>query len=80
MVRGVGRAGRKVREERPVGHQSLLLADPAHRMIGQILGEVVALFRCPWWLDRRGAVVERRIPLIVLTADEAVERLETPTP
>ena len=76
VVRGVGRAGRVVDEERPVRHQRLLLADPADRAVREVLGEVVALLGRRRRLDRRGAVVERRLVLVVLAADEAVEGLE----
>ena len=37
------RAGREVHEERLVGHQRLLLADPLIALFGHVLGEVVAL-------------------------------------
>ena len=57
-------------------HQRLLLARPGDRLVGQVLGQVVALGRRLRRLDRRRALVERRIPLVVLAADEAVEVLE----
>ena len=40
---GAGGAGGVVDEERLVGHQRLLLADPVDRLVGHVLGEVVAL-------------------------------------
>jgi hypothetical protein len=76
VVRSMRRAGGEVHEERLVRHQRLLLPHPAHRSVGQVLGQVVALFRGGRRLDRRGAVVQRRVPLVVLPADEPVERLE----
>ena len=76
VVRGVGRPGREVHEERLVRHQRLLLAHPADRPVGQVLGQVVALLRGRRRLDRCRAVVQRRVPLVVLPADEPVERLE----
>jgi hypothetical protein len=76
MVGGVGGAGGEVHEERLVGHQRLLRPHPVDRMIGQVLGEVVALLRGLGWLHRGGALVQRRVPLVVLAADEAVEVLE----
>ena len=76
-MRGVGGAGREVDEERLVGHQRLLLADPADRLVGHVLGEVVALLRGLALLHRRRAFVDRRIPLVGLAADEAVEVLES---
>ena len=72
----VRRAGREVDEERLVRHQRLLLADPADRLVGHVLGEVVALLRRRSRLDRRRALVERRVVLVGLAADEAVEVLE----
>ena len=45
VVRGVRRARREVDEERLVRHQRLLLAHPADGLVGQVLGEVVALLR-----------------------------------
>ena len=80
MVRGVRRARRVVDEERLVRHQRLLLADPVDRVVGHVLGEVVALIRRPVRLDRHGAVVERRRVLVRLAAEEAVEVLEAAAP
>ena len=76
VMRRVRRARREVHEERLVGHQGLLLTDPGDRLVGQVLGEVVALLRRLRRLDRRHAVVERRVVLVRLGADEAVEVLE----
>ena len=76
MVRGVGGARREVDEERLLRHQRLLLAHPVDGVVGQVLGEVVALFGRGRRLDRRQALVERRLPLAGLAADEAVEVLE----
>ena len=75
-MRRVRRAGREVHEERLVGHQRLLLAHPPDRLVRHVLGEVVALFRRLLRLDRRRALVDRRIPLVGLAAEEAVEVLE----
>ena len=77
VVRRVGRAWREVDEERLVAHQRLLLARPGDGLVRQVLGQVVAFGRRLRWLDRRGAFVEGRVPLIVLAADEAVEVLES---
>ena len=79
VVRCVGRPRGEVDEERLVRHQGLLLADPADGPVGQILGQVVALLGRRRRLDRRRAVVEGRFPLVVLAADEPVERLEPAT-
>ena len=76
VVRRVRRAGRVVDEERLVRHQRLLLADPVDRVVGHVLGEVVALLGRAVGLDRRRAVVERGRVLVRLAADEAVEVLE----
>ena len=76
VVRRMGGAGREVHEERLVGHQRLLLAHPAHAVVGEVLGEVVPLLGGRGRLDRGRAVVQRRVPLVVLAADEAVEALE----
>ena len=75
-MRRVRRAGREVDEERLVGHERLLLADPLDRLVGHVLREVVALLRSPVGLDRRRPLVERRVVLVGLAADEAVEVLE----
>ena len=80
VVRRMGRARREVHEERPIRHQRLLLADPADGVVGQVLGQVVALLRRGRRLDRRRAAVQRRVPLVVLAADEPVEGLEPPPP
>ena len=45
-------------------------------MVGQVLGEVVALLGCLRRLDRSQPFVQRRVPLVVLAADEPVEVLE----
>ena len=76
VVGGVRRAGGEVDEERLVRHQGLLLTHPSHGAIGQILGQVISLFGGGRRLNRGGAVIERRIPLVVLATDEPVEGLE----
>ena len=77
VVRGVCRPWSEVHEEWLVGHERLLLANPLDRLVGHVLGEVVALLRRLLRLHRRRALVEGRVVLIRLTADEAVEVLET---
>jgi hypothetical protein len=77
MMRGVRRAGREVHEERLVRHEGLLGANPVDGMIGQVLSQVVALLRRRRWLDRIQALIQGRIVLVVLAADEPVEILET---
>ncbi len=76
VVRRVGRSRREVDEERLVGHQRLLLADPVDGVIGHVLGEVVALLRGAVGLDRHRVLVDRRRVLVRLAAEEAVEVLE----
>ena len=75
-MRGVCGARREVDEERLVGHERLLLADPVDRPIRHVVGEVVALFRRPVRLNRRRAVVDGGRVLVRLSGDEAVEVLE----
>ena len=76
VVRRVAGARREIHEERLVGHQRLLLARPLDRLVRHVFGEVVALFRGFLGLDWDRAFVDRRVPLVGLAADEAVEVLE----
>ncbi len=70
----MGRAGREVGEERLVGRQRLLGADPGDRLVRHVGGEVVV--RVVRHLHLDGAVDDQRRPLIGLAADEAVELVE----
>ena len=79
VVRGVGGPRCPVDEERLVRHQRLLLVDPGDGAVGEVFGQVVALLRGGGRLDRGRAVVERRVVLVVLATDEAVEVLEAAT-
>ena len=76
VVRRVRRTGREVGEERLVGHERLLLVHPGDRLVGHVAHEVVALLGRAIRLDRRRPLVERRVVLVRLAADEAVEVLE----
>jgi hypothetical protein len=76
VMRGVRRPRGEVDEERLVGHERLLLVHPPDRLVGHVLGEVVALFRRLVGLDRRRALVDGREVLVRLAAEEAVEVLE----
>ena len=76
VMRRVRGARREVDEERLVRQQRLLLARPGDALVGQVFGQVVALGRRLGRLDRRRALIEGRVPLVVLAADEAVEVLE----
>ena len=58
------------------GLAGLLVADHLDRLIGQILGEVVALLRRGRRLDEVVVLDEVRIPLVGLAADEPVVALE----
>ena len=76
MVRRVGGAGGEVGEERLIRCQRLLLPDPGDGLVGHVLHEVVALFGRAVHLDRIRALIQGRVPLVGLTADETVEVLE----
>ena len=76
VVRRVGGARREVDEERLVGHERSLLPDPGDRLVGHVRHEVVALFGRRLHFDRRGPFVQRGVPLVRLSPDEAVEVLE----
>jgi hypothetical protein len=76
VMRSVRRSRCEVHEERLVGHERLLLARPLDRLVGHVRGEVVALLRRRLGLDRRRALVNGRVVLVRLAADEAVEVLE----
>ena len=78
MVGRVRRAGREVDEERLIGSKTLLLPDPGNRLVGHVVHEMVAFLGRLLRLHRRGSLVERRVPLIGLAADESVEVLEAP--
>ena len=78
-MRRVRRARREVDEERLVRSETLLLSDPGNRLVGHVFDQVVALFGRFLRLHRRGPLVERRVPLVGLAADEAVEILEAAT-
>jgi hypothetical protein len=76
VMRRVRGAGREIDEKRFVGRDRLLLADVADCLVGEIRHQVVALLGRALRFDRRGAVVELRVVLVVLPADESVEVLE----
>ena len=74
MVRRMDRPGRVVDEERLVRRHRLLGFHPVDGLVGHVDGEVVVLHL--WGIDLDHAVVDERIPLVGLTADEAVELVE----
>ena len=78
-MRSMGCAGRKIHEERLIRHKRFLLADPLDGLVGEIFHEVVALIGGPIHLYRPRAFEEGRIPLVRLTADEAIEIFEAAT-
>ena len=74
VMRGVGGPRREIGEERLVGHERLLLADPVDAALGQVLGQVVGgVVRR---FDGHRVLVERRRVLVGLSRHEAVEVLE----
>ena len=76
VVRSVRGTGREVHEERPVGRQRLLLLRPGDRLVRHVVHEVVAVLGRAPRLERRRVLVDRRVPLVRLPAEEAVEVLE----
>ena len=75
MVRRMHRPGRVVDEERLVRRHRLLGFHPVDGLVRHVDGEVVVLHLRRIDLDH--AVVDERIPLVGLAADEAVELVET---
>ncbi len=76
VVRRVGRAGRVVQEERLVRRDRLGVLDELERLVGEVVGEVVALLRRLRRVDRVVVVDEVRVPLVGLGAQEPVPALE----
>src|SRR5947209_5327963 len=72
----MGGARREVDKEWLVGREGFLLPDPGEGFISHVLHEVVTLFGRLLRLHRRGAFVERRVPLVGFAPDEAVEVFE----
>src|SRR5215467_6885906 len=75
----VCRAESEVDEKRLVRDERLLLPDPTDGLVGQIFRQVVTFFGCTLRLDRRRSVIQRRVILVVLSANEAVEMFEART-
>src|SRR5262249_19529934 len=75
VVRGVRGTRSVVDEKRPVRRDRLLLAHVGDRLVREVFVEGVVVLAAPghFHLDGRGAVVEGRLPLVGLAADEAVE-------
>ena len=80
MVRGVGRAGGVIGEERLVGRQRVLLLDPVDRLVGEIGVQMVVRLglsgQLLLGLDRRRVLEQGRVPLVHVAADEPVEIIE----
>ena len=66
--------------KRLVRHECLLGADPVDGVVGQVLGQVAALLWGSGRLDRIQPLVQSRIPLVVLAADEPVKYSNPPPP
>ena len=76
VVRRVHRAQCEVQEERPVGRGLLLLVDVADRVVGEVLGEVVALGRGARRVDVVVVAHEVRRPVVGVALQEPVVALE----
>jgi hypothetical protein len=72
--RRVDGARRVVHEQRLVRRHRLLGLHPVDRLVRHVDGEVVV--RHLRWIDLDHAVVDERLPLVRLVADEAVELVE----
>ena len=78
MVRRMGRAGRVVQEERLVRRDRLGVLDELQRLVGQVLGQVIALGRGLRLVHRVVVIDQVRIPLVGLRPQEPVPALEPP--
>ena len=76
VVRRVRRAGAEVQVERLVRGDLLGVGDELDRLVGQVLGQVVALLGRPRRLDLVVVVDQVGIPLARVAAEEAVVALE----
>ena len=52
-----------------------MLLEPADGLVGKVFAQVVLVV--VWRLDRRGVLVQARLPLRRLAGDEAIEMIET---
>src|SRR5262245_3638083 len=78
MVRRMGRAGRIIQKEGSIGRDGFLLPDVANSVIGERIVERVSTFHALRNLhrDQSVATIERRLPLVHLAPDEAIEVIE----
>ncbi len=77
LMRRVHRARREPGEERLARRRLLLVLQHPDRLIGEVLGEVIAVGRFPRRLDRVVVDLQLRRPLVRVAAEEAVEAFET---
>src|SRR5882757_4897343 len=80
VVWGVGRTWREVDEEGLIGNERFLLPNPVDGLVCHVFHQVVALFGRLLNLDGCGAFIERRVPLVRLTADKTIEIFEPAAP
>ena len=78
QVRGVSRLGGEVHEEGLVRVDDLGVPDELHRLVGHVVGQVVAVLGTAGGLDRVIVVHEVRKVGVGLAAEPAVEALEPP--
>ena len=76
VVRRMVGAGAEPHVPGPRRVGGVMVAEHAERLVGQILGEVIPLFRAVGLVDELVVVDEVRIPLVGLAAEEAVEAIE----
>ena len=78
VVRRVARPGGVVEEVRLVRRHRLGVLDELERLVGDVVGQVIALFRGARRVHRVVVVDQVRVPLVGLGAEEAVEPLGSP--
>ena len=76
MMRRVVGAGAEPHVPGPRRVGGVMVTEHAERLIGEILGEVIPLFRAVRLVDELVVVDQVRIPLVGLAAEEAVEAIE----
>ena len=76
VMRAVQAAAGPIHEERPIGLQRLVVAQPVDRVVGQVLREVVALLRGLRGRHDSGVAHQVRLVLRRLPGQEPVEILE----
>ena len=76
VMGSVAGARRVIEEERLLRRDRLGIADELERLVGDVVGEVIALFGRAWLVDRVVVVDEVGIPLVRLGAEEPVPTLE----